>query len=177
MYARRSLSSRVDEGELLGELVAGCSLRDGERRNGETGRKVSCVSEIDPFQAAGAPGPAGPQAGWYSAHDGPYERWWDGRAWTAATRPSPIRQAVLPPVVYTDRRDKSGEAVVAWVVTVLTLGYMLPWAVAATRGKSNSGAIAVLNLFVGWTVIGWIASLVMACSAHQTAAVGQVQRY
>ena len=40
-----------------------------------------------------------------------------------------------------DSRISSAEVVIAWVITCLTLGYMLPWAVAATRGKSNSVAI------------------------------------
>jgi Superinfection immunity protein/Protein of unknown function (DUF2510) len=53
---------------------------------------------------------------------------------------------------------------IAWVFTVFTFGYFLPWAIAATRNKSNTLAIGVLNFFVGWTIIGWIAALVMACS-------------
>ena len=61
----------------------------------------------------------------------------------------------------------------AWVVAIVTLGYMLPWAVAATRGKSNSGAIALVNLLVGWSLIGWIVALVMACGSHQVAAIRQ----
>ncbi len=52
--------------------------------------------------------------------------------------------------------------VVAWVFAALTLGYFLPWAVAATRQKSNTLAIGLLNLLVGWTLIGWIAAMVMA---------------
>lgn len=46
---------------------------------------------------------------------------------------------------------------------------MLPWAVAATRGKSNATAVALINLLLGWTLIGWIVALVMACGAHQVA--------
>jgi hypothetical protein len=61
------------------------------------------------------------------------------------------------------------QAIVAWVLTALTLGYFLPWAIAATRGKTNSAAIGVLNLLLGWTFIGWIVALVMACGAHQVA--------
>lgn len=57
--------------------------------------------------------------------------------------------------------------VVAWLVAVGTVFYMLPWAVAVTRGKSNQWAIALLNLLLGWTVIGWVIALVMACGAHQ----------
>ena len=67
----------------------------------------------------------------------------------------------------TDQRQPSGAVMaIAWVLTVLTLGYLLPWAIAATRGRSNQGAIAVLNIFLGWSFVGWVVSLVMACQAH-----------
>ena len=73
----------------------------------------------------------------------------------------------------TDRREPNTAAVVvAWIATVLLLGYMLPWAIAATRGKSNQAAIGIVNLLLGWTVIGWIVALVMACQAHQLAGGG-----
>lgn len=39
----------------------------------------------------------------------------------------------------------------------------MPWAIAATRQKSNTLAIGLLNFLVGWTIIGWIAAAVMAC--------------
>jgi Superinfection immunity protein/Protein of unknown function (DUF2510) len=50
----------------------------------------------------------------------------------------------------------------AWIFAVLSFGYFLPWAIAATRQKSNSLAIGLLNFLVGWTLIGWVAALVMA---------------
>ena len=37
---------------------------------------------------------------------------------------------------------------------------MLPWAVAALRGKSNHWTIFWINLLGGWTVILWIVALV-----------------
>jgi hypothetical protein len=46
--------------------------------------------------------------------------------------------------------------------------YFLPCIVAAYRKKRNTVAIAVLNLFLGWTVIGWVVALVWA-SAHDNA--------
>ena len=54
--------------------------------------------------------------------------------------------------------------VVAWIAAVLTVGYLLTWAIAATRSMPNHGAICVLNVLLGWTIIGWIVALVMACS-------------
>lgn len=67
-----------------------------------------------------------------------------------------------------DSQAKPTQTIVAWIVALLTAGYMLPWAIAATRGKSNSGSIGLINLLLGWSVIGWIVALVMACTAHQT---------
>jgi hypothetical protein len=118
------------------------------------------------------------------------QRWlqWDGRQWRAETAavtafeqsttgyPEPYSPQYQPAYGYgqngltSDKTGQNIQAIIAWVLTLLTVGYMLPWAIAATRGKSNAGAIGVLNFFVGWTVIGWIAALVMACSAHQLGA-------
>lgn len=53
--------------------------------------------------------------------------------------------------------------VVSWVITVLTGFYMLPWAIAATRHKQNTTSIALLNLFLGWSGVGWLIALVLAC--------------
>jgi len=40
--------------------------------------------------------------------------------------------------------------------------YLLPSLIAAQQKKKNSTAIFVLNIFLGWTLIGWIVSLVWA---------------
>ena len=83
--------------------------------------------------------------------------------------PPPYPYAIWPsgPQLTTDRSDKSGQAAVAWILTVLTLGYFLPWAVAASRGKSNAAAVGVLTFLLGWTFVGWVVALVMACGSHQ----------
>ena len=38
--------------------------------------------------------------------------------------------------------------------------YFTPVIVATNRKHRNAGAIAVLNLFLGWTLVGWVAALV-----------------
>ena len=43
---------------------------------------------------------------------------------------------------------------------------MLPWAIAATRNKSNTLAIALVNVLLGWTLVGWIVALVMSASSE-----------
>ena len=67
----------------------------------------------------------------------------------------------------TDQRHNVGVIIIAWCLALLTFGYMLPWAISASRGKSNATAIGLLDLLLGWTVIGWIAALIMACGTHQ----------
>lgn len=69
--------------------------------------------------------------------------------------------------IVSDRKGRPISATISIVVAVLTLGYMLPWMVAALRGKSNHWAIFFVNLLVGWTLIGWVIALVMAAGAHQ----------
>lgn len=65
-----------------------------------------------------------------------------------------------------DQRVNPVEVTLAWVLTVVTLGYFLPWAIAATRGKRNAWVVGLVCLLTGWTFVGWVAALVMACLAH-----------
>jgi len=48
------------------------------------------------------------------------------------------------------------------IVFVLAPLYFLPFIVALVRGKRNSLAILLLNLLLGWTLIGWVGALVWA---------------
>ncbi|HTC55506.1 MAG TPA: superinfection immunity protein [Candidatus Sulfotelmatobacter sp.] len=40
--------------------------------------------------------------------------------------------------------------------------YFLPSIIALARGKRDTLAIFLLNLFLGWSVVGWIVALVWA---------------
>lgn len=49
------------------------------------------------------------------------------------------------------------------VIIVLIVGvYFLPSLVAWGRHVSSVGSVVVINLFLGWTLIGWVAALAMA---------------
>jgi hypothetical protein len=48
-----------------------------------------------------------------------------------------------------------------FIITAILL-YFLPSIVAISRSVPNAGSVVVLNLFLGWTFIGWIASLAMS---------------
>jgi hypothetical protein len=132
--------------------------------------------EATSWLPAGVVPPAAPvvttPAGWYPLNG--EQRYWDGSEWTDHRAPAPVpayQPTYQAPVVITDARTNGVEVLIAWTLTVLTLGYMLPWAIAATRGKSNSWAVGLVNFLLGWTFIGWLAALVMACMAHQVAVV------
>ena len=58
---------------------------------------------------------------------------------------------------------------IAVLASVLTLGYLLPWSVSICREHNGTGVLMV-NLFAGWTVIGWIIALAMACGNKQQGA-------
>ena len=51
--------------------------------------------------------------------------------------------------------------VVAVIVAILTVGYMLPWAIAAVRDVPH-WAVFWVNLLLGWTIIGWVIALIMS---------------
>lgn len=49
------------------------------------------------------------------------------------------------------------------ITAVIILFYFLPTFIAT--GKKNGGGIFVLNLTLGWTLVGWIGALIWAmCS-------------
>jgi Superinfection immunity protein len=60
-------------------------------------------------------------------------------------------------------QDGSGGLVVLLLIFVAAT-YFLPAIVAAMRRHHNSVAIFVLNLLLGWTLIGWVGALVWACT-------------
>ena len=53
-------------------------------------------------------------------------------------------------------------------ITILSLFYLLPFAIAFHKKRVNTGAIFALNLFLGWTLIGWVISLVWALKDENT---------
>ena len=60
--------------------------------------------------------------------------------------------------------------VVAVVVAIVTVGYMLPWAIAAVRDVPHWSTFWV-NLLLGWTLVGWIIALVMSLRTQRVVVV------
>jgi len=57
-----------------------------------------------------------------------------------------------------------GVSAIILIVFFLVL-YFLPWLVAVARKHHQMDAILMLNLFLGWTFLGWVASLIWSFTA------------
>jgi hypothetical protein len=55
-----------------------------------------------------------------------------------------------------------GGAAVFGLIFLIGL-YFLPTIVAVSRKVTNQGSVAVINFFLGWTLLGWVVALAMAC--------------
>lgn len=49
---------------------------------------------------------------------------------------------------------------------IIILFYFLPTIIAVLAKKDNALSISILNLFFGWTLIGWVISLVWATTKN-----------
>jgi T4 superinfection immunity protein len=45
-----------------------------------------------------------------------------------------------------------------WILIILAL-YFLPWIIAMVGKHRQVGPIFIINLFLGWTLIGWVGAL------------------
>ena len=49
------------------------------------------------------------------------------------------------------------------VFLLIVFIYFFPTWIAAHNKKKNLGAIVALNIFLGWTFVGWVLAFVWAC--------------
>ncbi len=59
--------------------------------------------------------------------------------------------------------SNGGGGAALFIVIIVIGAYFLPTIVAVTRKVTNQGSVAVINCFLGWTLIGWVVALAMAC--------------
>lgn len=70
--------------------------------------------------------------------------------------------------------DSGGAAVgIMLLLLISALMYFIPTIVAGIRKVPNIGSVIVINLFLGWTLIGWVVALAMAARS-QPPQMGQV---
>ena len=62
-------------------------------------------------------------------------------------------------------------------VLILCAMYFLPSVVALMRGKANgTGGVVLVNVLLGWTVVGWFLAFVWACSGETQAQIDKRDR-
>ena len=57
------------------------------------------------------------------------------------------------------------DVIVLLIVLVIGGLYLIPTIVALMRDHPSKGGIIVLNVLLGWTLIGWVVSLAWAASS------------
>jgi hypothetical protein len=53
------------------------------------------------------------------------------------------------------------------VIGIALVVYFLPMIIAIYREHRNAGALAALNLVLGWTLLGWVGALVWSLWARR----------
>lgn len=97
-------------------------------------------------------------------------RWCPGDLWTVEGQRCPEKPSRVVPRGSHLERVLDPENLASSLLSVAALlaafaAYFLPTLVASRRDHPQQNAIALLNLLLGWTFLGWIAALVWAATA------------
>jgi hypothetical protein len=63
----------------------------------------------------------------------------------------------------------SAEVIVLLIVVLAILLYLLPTYVAGKRKHPQLGPIALVNILLGWSLLGWVAALAWALTGAEAA--------
>jgi T4 superinfection immunity protein len=55
---------------------------------------------------------------------------------------------------------------ILFLILVAIFSYFVPSFIAVDRRHENTGAIFALNLFLGWTFLGWVIAFVWSCTSN-----------
>ena len=62
----------------------------------------------------------------------------------------------------------TGFGIVLLVIFILAV-YFIPTIIAMVRKVPNTGSVAIINIFLGWTFIGWVVAMSMAARTAPSA--------
>lgn len=65
------------------------------------------------------------------------------------------------------KNKRTSQKVWSVILSIVTFGYFVPTTVAIYKNRKNTGAIFVLNFFLGWTLIGWVVAFVWAMAEEK----------
>lgn len=71
--------------------------------------------------------------------------------------------------------DSSSPMAAFVLLIVVFAAYFLPTFISAKRNHPNGTGIFLLNLFLGWTFIGWLAALIWSVSAFNKPVVATLK--
>jgi hypothetical protein len=91
-----------------------------------------------------------------------YENCYDAILWSWP-RVILVRLLKGPPMILAAQSSAVSNVEGAVAAIAVIAAYWAPSIVALARKVPNRGSVAVVNAFLGWTVIGWIVALAMAC--------------
>lgn len=89
-----------------------------------------------------------------------------GAAPVAYAQPKPAAPAKEPTKA---EKEATASASVAVLVVVIIAGfvcYFLPTLIAMMRGHANTAPILVVNLLLGWLLVGWVIALAWSFSSQ-----------
>jgi hypothetical protein len=61
-----------------------------------------------------------------------------------------------------------GAGAAGFLLLIVIGMYFIPLIVAVVRKVPNVGSVAVINIFLGWTLVGWVVVLAMAARSAPT---------
>jgi hypothetical protein len=64
----------------------------------------------------------------------------------------------------------------AITASTLLAGYLLPSIIAVARQAPSAGSTVVINVILGWTIVGWAVALALACRSRPPSTVVHVHR-
>ena len=71
--------------------------------------------------------------------------------------------------------SSTGAGLAVLIIFLVSVGlYFIPAIIAYSRKVTNAGSVLVINIFLGWTFIGWIVALAMAVRTITTQVVVNV---
>ena len=73
--------------------------------------------------------------------------------------------------------QKQGYQLAGLVLMALVALYLLPTIVAAIRHVPNLGSIAIINIFAGFTLWGWVTAMALACRQVDRPALAGTRRH
>ena len=86
---------------------------------------------------------------------------------TPTAAPDPISVPITPAVINSSSDSGAASFGLGLILGILFL-YFLPIVVSGVRGCKAHNGIVVVNLFLGWTFVGWVVALAWAASGERS---------